>query len=86
MKYVITEIIIPRTEGNVEVFAPQRIRVSVKDEGGGHYLAVEGINDEPELGETAHEMYFETEEQINDFARICKNMLNPIDPSSGGGA
>lgn len=77
MKYIITEIIIPRSSC-VEIFSPQRIKIRVMNEGAGNYLAIEGINDEPELESpgSSHEMYFETKQQIDDFASICKNLLN----------
>lgn len=75
MKYIITEIIIPLGGDNKEIFFPQRIKVSVRNEGIGNYIAVEGINDEPNDNENANEMYFESEQQIDDFASICKNLL-----------
>lgn len=75
MNYIISEIIIPRGNGNEEIFSPQRIKISLRNEGAGNYIAVESINDEPNDDESAHEMYFENDQQIDDFTTICKKLL-----------
>lgn len=82
LKVIITEIVVPRTEVE-EIFSPQRVRIRLRNEGVGNYIAVEGINDEPLEGENGNEMYFESEQQIDEFARICKSCLSRRMPIQG---
>jgi hypothetical protein len=55
------------------IFSAQRIVIRVADEGGGVYLAIEGIDDDSE--ENAHCLYLQTEAEIDQFASICKKVL-----------
>ena len=71
LKAVYTECVIPLNGGN-PIFGENRIIIRVNDQGAGPYLQIRGCNDD---GETGHEFFLNSEEEIDEFAVICKAML-----------
>lgn len=61
------------TEQNPVPFAEQQIRVRVGDEAAGPYLIIEGLDGTSDCD--AHCFYLSSEEEIDEFAQICKNIL-----------
>jgi hypothetical protein len=76
MKTITTERLII-LNGGQHIFSPHRIKLRIGDQAAGPYLLVSGKNDEPDTagGETGHEFFLESAEQIDQFAEICKQML-----------
>lgn len=69
-----TETCIPLGEFKT-VYSTQRVYIRVHDQAAGPYLAIEGVNDKPDSEESATEFYFQTIEEINEFAKICRSIL-----------
>lgn len=76
LEQIITEVIVPIGD-NKTVFSTCRARIRIADQGGGPYLMIEGRNEEPDIadGETGHEFYLQTLDEIDQFADICRNVL-----------
>jgi len=76
MKKIITEVCIPLGEFKT-IYSAQRVYIRVYDKAAGPYLAIEGVNDEAEVeqGEKAGEFYLDGDAEIDEFARICKEVL-----------
>lgn len=76
LEQIITEVIIPMGEHKA-IFSTCRAKIRVGDQGGGPYLLVEGCNDEPDTGggETGHEFFLQTMDEIDQFAEICRGIL-----------
>lgn len=70
-----TETCIPMGQHKT-VYSEQRVYIRVRDEAAGPYLAIEGVNDEVEEGQGEHEFYLGSIGEIEDFAEICKTILN----------
>jgi hypothetical protein len=58
------------------VFAPQRAEVTAEDEAAGPFLRVEFIHDEPGEGENSHMGFFDSHDDINNFADRLHEMLD----------
>jgi hypothetical protein len=74
MEKIITEVIIPQGTDKT-VFSPQRVQIRINDLAAGPFLIIEGFNEEPGAGESAHEFCLQSIEEINQFAAICRRML-----------
>lgn len=79
MKRIIERVVIPSEDETV--FAANRIIITLRDQAAGPYLAVEGVNDEPDESgdENQHEFYFCTVEEIDEFAQICRELITQYD-------
>lgn len=75
MRAFTTEVTIAMTE-DPRIFSPQVCRIRVLDEAAGPYLAIEGIDAEPDdEGHGAHCFYLQSDAEIDEFAAICKRVL-----------
>lgn len=74
MKYIISEVIIPMGEFKT-IFSDIQVKVSVRDDGPGPYLAIEGINDVAVNQEYCHEFYLGDNKEIDEFCKILKTIL-----------
>lgn len=77
MHVITTEKLIIMGHEKPHVFSPQRAKIRIDDQGAGPYLVISGENDEPDAGsaETGHEFFLCTDEEIDRFAEICREML-----------
>jgi hypothetical protein len=57
------------------IYGEARIIIRVDDQAGGPYLVIRGDNNEPQDGETLHDFFLHSEEEIDQFAAVCKSML-----------
>lgn len=76
LEQITTEVIIPMGVDKT-IFSTCRAKIRVGDQGGGPYLLIEGCNDEPDKddGETGHEFYLQSLDEIDQFADICRMVL-----------
>lgn len=75
MRAAMTEMTIVFGPDEPAVFRPVRAKLTVHDEAAGPYLAVEGINDEADSNENAHQFYLCSEAEIDEFSRLAKKLL-----------
>jgi len=61
--------------GSDPVVGGNRVIIRIGDHGGGPFLVIRGENGEPYEDETPHDFFLCTEDDIDKFAAICKNML-----------
>ncbi len=78
MKAIVTEVTISTDILCDEIDSPNRIVIKLLNSVAGEYLSVEGFNDDVCEGynENPHEFYLINEQEIDDFAKICKKILN----------
>jgi hypothetical protein len=69
-----TEISIAMNGGN-PIYGEHRVIIRVDDEAAGPYLVICGQNGDPQEGETGHEFFLCTEDEIDQFAKVCKDLL-----------
>jgi hypothetical protein len=76
MKPIIERIIVSYGD-NPAPYSAQRIIITLHDQAAGPYLAIQGVNDEPDKleDENNHEFYFQSIEEVNKFASLCRRML-----------
>lgn len=74
MKTIYTECVMAMNGCN-PIFGNNRVIIRVDDEAAGPYLVIRSYNGEPLPGETEHDFFLQSEEEIDQFAAICKSML-----------
>ena len=74
MKVLYTECAISMN-GESPLYAEGRVTIRIDDEGGGPYLVIRGCNDGANDANSAHDIFLQSDEEIDEFARVCKNML-----------
>lgn len=77
MHVITTEKLVIMGDEHPHIFSPQRAKIRIDDQGAGPYLVISGHNDEPEsaTGEAGHEFFLCSDEEIDRFADICREML-----------
>lgn len=80
---ITTETIIPMGRFKT-VFSDIRAIIRVHDEAGGPFLSIEGQNDEPEDGYNDHQLFLQSETEIDQFAAICKAVLKQAEDAAQG--
>lgn len=74
MKAVYTECSIVLNGGS-PIYGAHRIIIRINDQADGPYLVIRGENGEPDVDETPHDFFLQSDAEIDEFARICKDML-----------
>lgn len=74
MKTTYTECVIAQN-GCDPISGDSRIIIRIADQGAGPYLQICGYHGEPIEGETASDIFLESDDEIDRFAEVCKAML-----------
>lgn len=74
MKVTYTECVMAQ-DGVSPIYGSHRIIIRVDDQAAGPYLVVRGYNAEPMDGETEHDIFLQTDAEIDEFAATCKALL-----------
>jgi hypothetical protein len=64
------------------IFGAHRVIIRGDDNAGGPYLVIRGDNNEPDAGETEHDFFLQSEEEIDQFAEVCKTMLRQAEKAA----
>jgi hypothetical protein len=75
VKAYTTERVIVQPDHESPVFGSNRVIIRLDDQGAGPYLVIRGDNQVPDAGETPHDFFLQTEDEIDMFAAECKAML-----------
>jgi hypothetical protein len=70
--------IVPDHIEHPTVFSEQRIVLQIHDNAAGPYLGITAYNDEPEMPdeEHVHELFLNDADEVDEFAKICKDFIN----------
>ena len=84
MQPITTETLIMMGEFRT-IYTAQRVVVKVRDEAGGPYLSIEGIDEEPTSEGNEHQFYLCSEAEINEFSEILKETLRDAETAYKNG-